>query len=140
MLVMEDALVYELRSLAQNAYPRECCGVLLGQRIAGTRRAEDIFPVENTAADPETSFRLSDQAVLEAEAAALERGLEIVGFYHSHPDWEAAPSETDRRYAIPAYSYPILSVWSGEAGALRSFVKTADSLVREEINCEKGGN
>jgi proteasome lid subunit RPN8/RPN11 len=138
LLFIGTALLEELNWIAQAAYPDECCGILLGCRAENSRWAELIFPAENAAANPGASFRLANWDIREAEAVALSRGMELVGFYHSHPDCEAAPSETDALYAIPGYSYPIISVWNGRAAAIRSFVKTADALIPEPIDRERG--
>jgi len=69
----------------------------------------------------ERRFFISPQQVLMAERRARQDGLLLLGFYHSHPDHPAIPSEYDRQHALPWYSYVIVSVQGGEPGELRSW-------------------
>lgn len=66
--------------------------------------------------------------MLKAERAARKKRLDIVGFYHSHPDCKAFPSEFDRAHALPVYSYIIVSVVKGSAVDTRSFVLSAENM------------
>lgn len=72
--------------------------------------------------------------VVKAELLAEEEGFEIVGFYHSHPDYEAVVSKADKLYMIEGYSYPVISVKNGKCVKVKSFEKTAqtDTDVKEE--------
>ncbi|WP_224268435.1 desampylase [Haloprofundus salinisoli] len=102
--------------------PREVCGVLIGERgeetsphtVTGVRR------VANVAADPRTSYELDPEATLEAVESAEAAGDDVVGFYHSHPESPAHPSETDRREATwEGYVYLIVSPAFDELRAWR---------------------
>ena len=93
------------------AYPNECCGMLLGKEQGGRKLIEDILPPED---------------FLKGEREARSRGLDILGFYHSHPDHFAQPSEFDRQHAWPWYTYLILGVNGGVAGALTGWQLTED--------------
>jgi proteasome lid subunit RPN8/RPN11 len=108
-------------------YPHECCGALLGRDsnavLAGdigegsptaAREILELFPLVNRRDDsPRNRFSVTAQDVLEAEKAARDQGLDVVGWYHSHPDHPARPSEYDRDHAWPWYSYLIVSVQNG---------------------------
>ncbi|HET9783856.1 MAG TPA: M67 family metallopeptidase [Terriglobales bacterium] len=99
-------------------YPNECCGLLLGQALeTRRRRATEAFPMRNAnAVSPQNRFEFDPREHLAAQRAARERGLSVVGFYHSHPDHPARPSRTDlERAAWPGYSYLIISVAGGKA-------------------------
>jgi proteasome lid subunit RPN8/RPN11 len=103
------------------AYPFEGCGFLLGYAEDGRKSVVRVFPVENAreAEARHNRYLISPEAVLKAEQQATRDGLDIVGFFHSHPDHPERPSDFDRDHAWPWYSYLITSVQEGRA------VKTA---------------
>ena len=117
----------KIRAHGVETYPHECCGALLGRdsnavpesdrsKGALTPRREilQLFPLVNRRDDsPRNRFSVTAEDVLEAEKAARAQGLEVVGWYHSHPDHPARPSEYDRDHAWPWYSYIIVSVHNG---------------------------
>ena len=120
-------LAEKIRAHGVETYPDECCGALLGRdsnavpdsdRAKGaptpTREILQLFPLVNRRDDsPRNRFSVTAEDVLAAENAAREQGLEVVGWYHSHPDHPARPSEYDRDHAWPWYSYIIVSVHKG---------------------------
>ena len=86
------------------------------RRWRRAREVRDLFPLINRRDDsPRNRFSITAEDFREAERAAREAGLEVVGWYHSHPDHPALPSEYDREHAWPWYSYVIVSVANGEA-------------------------
>src|SRR5215469_13013957 len=100
-------------------YPHECCGALLGRdreletgaHAKPVREILGLFPLINRRDDsPRNRFSVTSEDVREAEKAASQQGLDVVGWYHSHPDHPARPSEFDRDHAWPWYSYIIVSV------------------------------
>jgi proteasome lid subunit RPN8/RPN11 len=81
-----------------------------------------LFPLVNRRDDsPRNRFSVTAEDVLAAEKAAREQGLEVVGWYHSHPDHPARPSEYDRDHAWPWYSYIIVSVAHGKPEQMTSW-------------------
>ena len=96
-------------------YPHECCGALLGRDASeATREVLSLFPLVNRRDDsPRNRFSVAAEDVRDAEKAARAAGLDVVGWYHSHPDHPARPSEYDREHAWPWYSYIIVSVQNG---------------------------
>ena len=120
-------LAEKIRAHGAETYPQECCGALLGRdsnavlendqregSLTAAREILELFPLINRRDDsPRNRFSVTAQDVLEAEKAAREHGLEVVGWYHSHPDHPARPSEYDRDHAWPWYSYIIVSVQNG---------------------------
>ncbi len=116
----------------QKAYPNECCGVLLGSiEDSGDKRVKQTQAINNAQTDSEQyhRFLITPEDMLNAEQAARKLGLDVVGFYHSHPDCPAAPSDYDRDHALPFYSYVIVSVQKGEAKELTSWELAADRTV-----------
>ena len=120
-------LAEKIRAHGADTYPHECCGALLGRDsnavlesdrrdvpLTAAREILGLFPLVNRREDsPRNRFSVTAEDVLEAEKAARKEGLEVVGWYHSHPDHPARPSEYDRDHAWPWYSYIIVSVQNG---------------------------
>ncbi len=116
-----------IRRHGEETYPHECCGFLLGHEGPEGREVARLVRAENERDDfPEHRYLISPEAYLRAELAAREEGREILGFYHSHPDHEARPSNFDREHAFPGLSYVIVSVWEGKAEKVRSWVLAED--------------
>ncbi|MGB7847686.1 MAG: M67 family metallopeptidase [Candidatus Acidiferrum sp.] len=121
-------LVEKIRAHGAETYPNECCGALLG-RDAGEdeeqsrpREILGLFPMVNRREDsPRNRFSVTPQDVMAAEKAAAGRGLDLIGWYHSHPDHPARPSEYDREHAWPWYSYIIVRVQTGVAQEMTSW-------------------
>lgn len=125
---------------AEKRYPEECCGIIFG-RINDSKTAECVEAVNNAFDKSEQyhRFEITPETMLKAELTARKKGLDIIGFYHSHPDCEAFPSEYDRTHAIPVYSYIIISVIKGEAFITRSFVLSLENrrFSEEELNIKE---
>lgn len=110
-LAMSVDLAAQVRAHGADTYPHECCGALLGRDIEGAREVLGLFPLVNRREDsPRNRFSVTPNDVLRAQVAARERNLDVIGWYHSHPDQPARPSEYDREHAWPWYSYVIVSV------------------------------
>jgi proteasome lid subunit RPN8/RPN11 len=132
MLILPDELAGRIRAHGAETYPHECCGALLGTDGEGAREVADLFPLVNRRDDsPRNRFSISPDDFRAAEKAARERGLELIGWYHSHPDHPALPSEYDREHAWPWYSYVIVSVVERQPGQMTSW-RLADSRMRFE--------
>jgi proteasome lid subunit RPN8/RPN11 len=89
----------ELREAAEAAYPREACGILLGRREQSGDVVARVIACRNVDAEPERRYSLDPRELILTQREAREQGLEILGFYHSHPDHAAKPSEADLREA-----------------------------------------
>jgi proteasome lid subunit RPN8/RPN11 len=89
---------------------------------------EAIVPIENAwdAGEQYHRFQISPEDMMQAEREARKRGLDVLGFYHSHPDHPARPSDFDREQALPFYSYIITAVEQGRAGELASWELKTD--------------
>jgi proteasome lid subunit RPN8/RPN11 len=128
-LGMSRELAEKIRGHGAETYPYECCGALLGRDPSVAANPEEeqrqilgLFPLANRREDsPRNRFSVTAEDVLGAEKTAREQGMEVVGWYHSHPDHPARPSEYDREHAWPWYSYVIVSVNEGAAGDMTSW-------------------
>ena len=121
-----------IRAHLARVYPDEGCGVLLGRDADGARDVVGIMAFENRREDsPHNRYLIAPEQFLVAERTAREAGLDVIGFFHSHPDHPARPSAFDLEHAWPYYSYLIVSVERGEARAARSF-RLADDRSRFE--------
>ncbi len=110
------------------SYPNEGGGFLLGQPQDGAIVIRDIIQVENTFAEEEQHHRyaMTPHDWMRLEDEADERGLSLVGYYHSHPDSPAIPSEYDREHALPNFVYIITSVVMAKAADMRAWQLRSD--------------
>ena len=121
LLSISKELAERIRAHGAETYPHECCGALLG-RDNEPREILGLFPLINRRDDsPQNRFSVTAQDVLDAEKSARQQGLDVVGWYHSHPDHPARPSEYDRDHAWPWYSYIIVSVAQGQPQDMTSW-------------------
>ncbi|MFN2397345.1 MAG: Mov34/MPN/PAD-1 family protein [Gemmatimonadaceae bacterium] len=132
MITLPAAALERIREHAQDAYPRECCGALIG-RVSHNHGAskEVVRAVALANATPEMSERrylIPGDTVLEIGRAAEHDGLEVVGFYHSHPDHRPEPSRLDCEEAWPWYTYLIIGSRSDSAGPARAWQLEDDGL------------
>jgi proteasome lid subunit RPN8/RPN11 len=119
----------------QETYPNEGGGFLLGTVTQDTVQVRQTRPITNTFPTEEQFHRYAmtplDWAKMEDEADAA--GLVLLGYYHSHPDWPAIPSEFDRVHALPNFTYLITSVHKGAAADSRAWQLSDDRTTFEEL-------
>lgn len=141
-LKISSELADKIRAHGAQTYPHECCGALIGRdmEVADRRVYREIHalhPLINRRDDsPNNRFSVTSQDVLDAEKSARQQGLEVVGWYHSHPDHPARPSQYDRDHAWPWYSYIIVSVANRIPEEMTSWRLSDD---RGEFECEEIG-
>jgi proteasome lid subunit RPN8/RPN11 len=122
VLLVSEELVRGIREQGARGYPHEACGAILGLDNGSGRQARALFPLVNRRDDsPRNRFSVNADDVRSAERAAARQGLELIGWYHSHPDHPARPSEYDREHAWPWYSYVIVSVHAGRPEEITSW-------------------
>ncbi|GHV06146.1 hypothetical protein AGMMS50229_10430 [Campylobacterota bacterium] len=131
MITLSAAQQRAIAAHGEKAFPNECCGVILGTIVGENgeeRTAAELLPIENAreASEQYHRFVITAEDFMRSELEAAKRGLEIVGFYHSHPNAPAKPSQYDQDHALPFYSYAIVSVLDGKADALTSWQLTLD--------------
>ena len=117
---------------AEADYPNECCGFFYGLE-GDIRQVRVIREVENAKeGDQRRRFQIDPNDYQKAEKFAIERDLDLLGVYHSHPDHPAEPSEHDRKVAMPWFSYIIISVRDGNAEETRSWQLNKERQFEEE--------
>ena len=133
ILKLSPADLDVLRAHAARAYPEECCGLLAGPLPEGfgapgaALDATETLPLDNAWEGPRTNrFRVDGLALAKMERALEERGLSVLGIYHSHPDAPAWPSPFDLDNAWPSYAYLIVSLRKGTAGEARVWTLSED--------------
>ncbi len=128
MLYLDHKLALEIRAHGGETYPHECCGALLGRADGdGRKQVEELHALVNRRQDsPRNRFLVTPEDYRAAENTARARGLEILGWYHSHPDHPARPSEFDREHAWPTYSYVIVAVTDRQPGEIASWTLRDD--------------
>ena len=145
MIAILETRMAEIRVHGERDYPHECCGLLLGTFIKeGAKVCLEIYPISNAREEEakRNRFLIRPEELMRGEKYARSKDLEVVGFYHSHPDHPAVPSAYDLEHAWPVYSYVVIAVANGRAGDLRSWEMQADRsrFHEEEIleECLKG--
>jgi proteasome lid subunit RPN8/RPN11 len=123
MLKLRPTDYDEIRRHGEETYPHECCGVLLGVIGDDTRQVRATVRCGNTRIDsPQNRYNIDPRELVRVQREARERDLDIVGFYHSHPDHPARWSPTDFQEAHwIGCSYVITSVEHGRAAQTNSF-------------------
>ncbi|MBY0497212.1 MAG: M67 family metallopeptidase [Cyanobacteria bacterium] len=123
-----------IRAHGRETFPHECCGAMLGRDGV----VSEAFKLPNTTGEgPRRRFLVRPDDYRVAEKRAGEAGLDLLGFYHSHPDHPARPSQYDLDHAWPFFSYVIVSVMAGEDKLLTSWRLKDDRSAFDEEQITK---
>jgi proteasome lid subunit RPN8/RPN11 len=125
-LNLTQQLYNELRAHGEETYPHECCGILLGKSDAENLSVHQLLRAGNTRTDSaHNRYHIAPQELIAAQRQARKAGLDIVGFYHSHPDHPAQWSPTDFAEAHwLGCAYIITAIEKGSAKLTNSFLLT----------------
>jgi proteasome lid subunit RPN8/RPN11 len=131
-LTVSEAVMDAIRTHLEVGYPNEACGALIGSVEDGDHAVVEFRPMRNTeVVRPHDRYTLDPLEQLRVQRDAEGRGLEIIGFVHSHPDHPARPSQFDTEHAWPFYSYVVASVERGRMIEARAF-RLIEALARFE--------
>ena len=135
MLTISPAALQKIRIHGAEAYPEECCGLLLGGEREDGKEVLDVLRMGNAREESRTRrFLIAPEEYTRGEALAAAQGMAVMGFYHSHPDHPARPSQFDLDHAWPWCSYVIAAVENRVPTAVKSWVLKEDrSGFDEEI-------
>jgi proteasome lid subunit RPN8/RPN11 len=122
-LKIPQEILQRIHQHGEQAYPEEGAGLLLGELTGGNHQVREILPLANAREAParHNRYQLSPQDYLQGEQFADSLGYAVLGVFHSHPDHPNRPSEFDRQWAWPNFSYLITSVSQGKASGSRSW-------------------
>ena len=142
MIRIDEKQIDEIREHGVRDYPYECCGLLIGRFEDGDKIVKETYPISNAREESakRNRFLIEPHELMRGERYARDHDLEVVGFYHSHPDSPAAPSQYDLEHAWPTYSYIIVSTRADEATDLFSWEQEPDrsKFNQEEIRVTRG--
>jgi len=137
MITIVEQQLTEMRQHGERDYPFECCGLMLGRfESNGHKVVIETYPISNAREEEakRNRFLIRPEELMRGEKYARAQSLDVVGFYHSHPDEPAVPSKYDLDHAWPTYSYIVVSVEKGQAVDLQSWEMESDrSRFSEEV-------
>jgi proteasome lid subunit RPN8/RPN11 len=136
MIYLTEEQIGQIEAHGERTYPRECGGMLIGRFESDKKTVVELLPMENAmeAEQQHNRVLILPRDVLRAERYAREKRLDVVGYYHSHPDHSAVPSQFDLDHALPVWTYIIVSVEKGKAVDLRAWEMEND---RSKFNVEE---
>ena len=129
MIHLSEKIVDEIELHGEQSYPEECCGMMMGYSENNNHVIEEVIKIDNSQDENRRRrFLITPEQYRHAEEFARNKKMELLGFYHSHPDHPAAPSTFDTEHALPWFTYIIVSVEKGKAGTMTAW------LLNEERN------
>ena len=137
MIQIEKSAWETMVAHARGAYPRECCGAMLGVEDDGNRTVKVARPMRNAfEGAQEDTYQLDPAEQMAVEKEARAQGLSVVGIFHSHPDCDAYFSKRDLQNSCPWYSFVVLSIQKGEFHHANSFLPNFDQTAAEKEQLE----
>ena len=133
MIQMKKEFLDDIEAHGKEGFPNEVCGIILG--VSGDEKKEVLQLKRGTNLNKDRThdrYELDPKDLLQAERDARDSDMDIIGFYHSHPDHPDIPSEFDRERAWPDYSYIISSIMGGKEASTRSWLLNDESHIFEE--------
>jgi len=121
---------------ARRTYPNECCGAMLGSLEGESKVVRQAVALENAFSGEQAArYELRPEDLLAADKAARDRGMDLIGIYHSHPDCDAYFSQTDLKNSCPWYSFVVLSIQKGEFHHANSWLPNFEqtAAAKEEL-------
>ena len=136
MVAISERLIKQIEAHGERTFPYECGGMLIGRFENGGKTVVELLPMENAMAEAEQYNRvlITPKDVMRAERYARGKKLDVIGYYHSHPDHPAIPSQFDLDHALPVWTYIIVSILQGRAADVRAWEMEND---RSKFNEEE---
>lgn len=138
-LIIQEKNFKEIVCFCEEGYPKEVCGVLLGKIEEAQQRVQKIVPTKNLNQERANNrYEMDPNNLRVADELARKDGLEIAGFYHSHPDHPAQASKTDTEKAWEGYSYLILAIREGKLDSFKCWRLNKGEMVEETVEVIHG--
>ena len=139
---ISKTLESEIRRHGEETFPNECCGFILGKVNGEDRTVVELLRADNDREDEEQyhRFLITPDDYMKGEKAARGKGLDIIGFYHSHPNAPARPSQYDLDHAWPFYSYIIVSIMDKVSDLMTSWILKDDRSAFDEEEIALAGD
>jgi proteasome lid subunit RPN8/RPN11 len=140
MIVVETKPWQAMILHAERVYPNECCGAMLGHVRESQKVVVEAIPIENKFEGQQVDhYEIKPEDLLAADRAARDRGLDLIGIFHSHPDCDAYFSDADLKNSCPWYSFVVLSIKNGKFDHANSFVPDLEQTQadREDLSWQK---
>ena len=140
MISIEPVAWEVMVSHAQKTYPNECCGAMIGAIDGSGKIVRVAVPLENAfTGEQGARYELRQEDLLRADSEARQRGMDLIGIFHSHPDCDAYFSKTDLENSCPWYSFVVLSIKNGKFDHANSFLPDPDQTKadKEELTWPK---
>jgi proteasome lid subunit RPN8/RPN11 len=140
MVRISRDIALQIERHGERTYPEECCGIMLGITDGSNQTVGEIVEFENEQDENRRRrFFVTPKQYMRAERIATEKKLELLGFYHSHPDHPAAPSEFDRDHALPWFTYVIVSIMNREAKDITAWLlsQSREKFDKKELFVEE---
>jgi proteasome lid subunit RPN8/RPN11 len=140
-MTIPDEVFRQIAQHGERSYPEECCGVMLGKETGSDRIVHEVIEIDNTQeSNRQRRFLITSAQYRKAEQQAAERQLDLLGFYHSHPDHPAAPSAFDTEHALPWFTYVIVSIVKGKADRATAWVleESRARFAEQSLHVESG--
>jgi len=136
MIYLTKEHIKQIEAHGEKTYPYECGGMIIGRFETDKKTVVELLPMENAMDETEQHNRvlILPKDVLRAERYARSQKLDVIGYYHSHPDDKAIPSQFDLDHALPIWTYIIVSVESGKPVETRAWRMEND---RSKFNAEE---
>jgi proteasome lid subunit RPN8/RPN11 len=133
MIRIQDEPWKAMVAHARRMYPNECCGAMLGSTDGENKTVHESIELRNAFEGAQAArYELRPEDLLAADRAARERGMDLIGIYHSHPDCDAYFSTTDLQNSCPWYSFVVLSIQKGDFHHANSWLPNPDQTAAEK--------
>jgi proteasome lid subunit RPN8/RPN11 len=123
MLIINQKILDDISRHAMEAYPKECCGILVGADSGEDRSISEAHRAKNLREEQHDRYLIDERKLIEVIKSVRGTGKDVVGFYHSHPDYPSTPSQYDAdNVAWPGYSYVIVSVKKEGVASVQAWI------------------
>lgn len=142
MIHITKKILEKIEREGETAFPNECCGFLMGRDQHGDRFVEAVIPALNAREEEaqRKQYLITSDLLMKTEKTGGDRGMDVIGFFHSHPNVAAQPSTYDTEHAWPWYSYLITSIREGVAAETTSWRLRDDRSRFNEEELNVSGN